>query len=144
MDAKSCPIDVFCVLIGTDHLVKRSKKHTKPDQDPHPSDGPQLLPFLTPLCGSTPPGYTCFKQCDLDAACQVLGWDVSKIPCDCPATYCSDGKIYGPPYYNQNISGHPLTDAQLAKQLHVIAPCNGCVQAEIAPYHKQIGSCNKK
>lgn len=132
--------DDICLNTGNNHLIKRSNKiHVRSDN----FDGPKLLPYWTPLCGSTPPGYTCFKQCDYDASCQVLGWNVSQIPCDCPATYCSDGKIYGPPYYNQNISGFPLTDAQLAKQLHVLAPCNGCVESEIAPHHKQIGSCGK-
>lgn len=51
--------------------------------------------------------------------------------------YCSDGNVYGPEAYN---SGPPLTDEELKDSVHVKAACNGYVPAEIAPYHKQIGT----
>lgn len=55
--------------------------------------------------------------------------------------YCPDGKVYGPPGYDE---AAPLTDEELKEAPHVKAACNGYVPAEIAPYHKQIGTCNNQ
>ena len=52
----------------------------------------------------------------------------------------SDGYLYGYPNYRR---APALIGESLAKQPHVVAPCNNCVPAEIAPQQKAIGNCPK-
>lgn len=120
-----------------------------PNNSPDPFQGPQLLPYNTSDCSF--PNYdsdpelrainTCLIECAIDPSCQTLGFNRTEISCACPAIFCSDGNLYGFPGYRKSA---PLTPAQIAKQPHVVAPCYGCIGAEVSPNKTQTGDCSSR